>query len=254
MRGRSGGPYRMMVRVERTTPFPRDAVFAWWTDFRTDDHQHPGSPATSTRTILRRTGNEIWLQDRATRPMRVTIEAHRSDPDPAHGSVVAAVHGAGPRLPSRGDAARPERVRHFHRPPLRPRIYIAIAIESRGGFHRARRGSHRRPGGPRRDAAGSHDARAHPRPDPRVVRGRQDHADRQRLRLRLSPDDLAVRARGHGGPRSRLPRRRELGGPARHGRPREAGRDDAGGDPAAGPCGPGLHVSPDDHVNIGYVG
>src|SRR5881628_3670605 len=59
MRGRSGGPCRMMVHVERTTPFPRDAVFAWWTDFRTDDHQHPGSPATSTRTIVRRTGNAV---------------------------------------------------------------------------------------------------------------------------------------------------------------------------------------------------
>src|SRR5256712_13960267 len=66
----------MMDHVERTTPFPRDAVFAWWTDLRTDDHQHPGSPATSTRTIVRRTGKEIWLQDRATRPMRVTIEEH----------------------------------------------------------------------------------------------------------------------------------------------------------------------------------
>ncbi len=66
----------MKFRVDRKTPFPRDAVFAWWTDFRQDDHQHPGSPAASTRTVLRRTGNEIWLQDRATRPMRVTIEEH----------------------------------------------------------------------------------------------------------------------------------------------------------------------------------
>ena len=83
----------MMVHVERTTPFPRDAVFAWWTDFRTDDHQHPGSPATSTRTILRRTGNEIWLQDRATRPIRVTIDEHVIL-DPPNGYAVEARYPA----------------------------------------------------------------------------------------------------------------------------------------------------------------
>src|SRR2546427_13003437 len=65
---------RMKFRVDRKTPFPRDAVFAWWTDFREDDHQHPGSPADSTRMILGRTGNEGWLRDPATRPMRVTID------------------------------------------------------------------------------------------------------------------------------------------------------------------------------------
>src|SRR5256885_14173873 len=64
----------MKFRVDRKTPFPRDTVFAWWTDFREDDHQHPGSPADSTRMILGRTGNEVWLRDRATRPMRVTID------------------------------------------------------------------------------------------------------------------------------------------------------------------------------------
>src|SRR2546425_427652 len=85
-------------------------------------------------------------------------------------------------------------------PPLRPRLYIAITIESRGEFHRARRGSHRRPGGPRRDAPGPHDSRAHPRSNPRAVRGGQDHVDRQRLRLRVPPDDPVVRARGHGRP------------------------------------------------------
>ena len=64
----------MKFRLDRKTPFSRDAVFAWWTDFREDDHGHPGSPADSTRTILGRTGSEVWLRDRATRPMRVTIE------------------------------------------------------------------------------------------------------------------------------------------------------------------------------------
>jgi len=66
----------MKFRLDRKTPFSRDAVFAWWTDFREDDHGHPGSPADSTRTILGRTGSEVWLRDRATRPMRVTIDEH----------------------------------------------------------------------------------------------------------------------------------------------------------------------------------
>ncbi|HEY6051598.1 MAG TPA: hypothetical protein VIZ58_10140 [Thermoanaerobaculia bacterium] len=64
------------MSLVRETPFPRDAVFAWWTDFREDDHHHADSPAASTRTIVRRTGNEFWLRDRATRPIRVTIEEH----------------------------------------------------------------------------------------------------------------------------------------------------------------------------------
>src|SRR3989442_12149328 len=67
---------RMKFRVDRKTPFSRDAVFAWWTDFREADHGHPGSPADSTRTILGRTGSEVWLRDRATRPTRVTSAEH----------------------------------------------------------------------------------------------------------------------------------------------------------------------------------
>src|SRR3989475_1944132 len=89
----SSGPCRMKVHVDRKTPFPRDAVFAWWTDFREDDHQHPGAPATSTRTILRRTGNEVWLQDRATRPMPVTIQEHVIL-DPPNGYAVEARYPA----------------------------------------------------------------------------------------------------------------------------------------------------------------
>ena len=83
----------MKVRVDRKTPFRQDAVFEWWTDFREDDHQHQGSPATSTRTLLRRSGNEIWLQDRATRPMRVTIEEHVIL-DPPRGYAVEARYPA----------------------------------------------------------------------------------------------------------------------------------------------------------------
>ncbi len=66
----------MIVRLERVVPFPRDAVYAWWTDFREDDHRSRDSPANSRRAILRREGNEVWLRDRATRPVPVTIEEH----------------------------------------------------------------------------------------------------------------------------------------------------------------------------------
>jgi hypothetical protein len=76
-------------RLERLTRFPHDAVYAWWTDFREDDHVQPGSPATSVREILRRQGNEVWLQDRATRPIRVTIEEHVTL-DPPNGYAVEA--------------------------------------------------------------------------------------------------------------------------------------------------------------------
>ncbi len=64
----------MIVRIERTVPFPRDAVYAWWTDFREDDHRHSGSPSAATREVIRRRGNEVWLRDRASRPVRMTIE------------------------------------------------------------------------------------------------------------------------------------------------------------------------------------
>ena len=66
----------MIVRVERVVPFPRDAVYAWWTDFREDDHPGSASPATSTREIVRREGREIWIRDRARRPAPVTILEH----------------------------------------------------------------------------------------------------------------------------------------------------------------------------------
>lgn len=63
-------------RAERTVPFRRDAVSAWWTDFREDDHRAADAPATSTRVLLRREGREVWLRDVATRPARVTVDAH----------------------------------------------------------------------------------------------------------------------------------------------------------------------------------
>ncbi len=64
----------MIVRVERVVPFPRDAVYAWWTDFREDDHRDRQSPASSRRTVLLRNGDEVWLRDHATRPAPVTLE------------------------------------------------------------------------------------------------------------------------------------------------------------------------------------
>ena len=66
----------MIVRVERVVPFPRDAVYAWWTDFREDDHQSRQSPASSHREILRRSDNEVWLRDRARRPAPATVVEH----------------------------------------------------------------------------------------------------------------------------------------------------------------------------------
>ena len=78
----------MKLRIERVVRFPRDAVYAWWTDFREDDHRGPDSVARSDRIILRREGNEIWLRDRATRPARVTIDEHVTL-DPPNGYAVA---------------------------------------------------------------------------------------------------------------------------------------------------------------------
>ena len=88
--GRGGGGLNpMRFALDRVVPFPRDSVFAWWTDFREDDHQHPNSPARSTRRILRRSGDEIWLRDRATRPVPVTIDEHVTL-NPPNGYAVAA--------------------------------------------------------------------------------------------------------------------------------------------------------------------
>ncbi len=66
----------MIVRIERVVPFPRDAVYAWWTDFREDDHRDRHSPASSRREVLRREGNELWLRERARRPAPVTLVEH----------------------------------------------------------------------------------------------------------------------------------------------------------------------------------
>ncbi len=79
----------MRIHVERTVPFPRGAVYSWWTDFREDDHGSLGSPARSRREILRRSNDEVVLRDRATRPARVTIEAHVTL-DPPDGNTVEA--------------------------------------------------------------------------------------------------------------------------------------------------------------------
>src|SRR5256886_12893967 len=85
-------------------------------------------------------------------------------------------------------------------PPLRLRLYTAIVIESWGGFHRPRRRAGHGLGRPR--APGDHTARAHDLrpdlgPDPRTLRRGQGHPDRQRLRLRVPPDDPPRGPRGH---------------------------------------------------------
>ena len=103
--GRGGrGLNRMRLALDRVVPFPRDSVFAWWSDFREDDHQHPSSPARSTRLILRRSGNEIWLRDRATRPAPVTIEEHVTLDPPNGYSVAARYPGADVRYAYRFSA------------------------------------------------------------------------------------------------------------------------------------------------------
>ncbi len=79
----------MIVRLERVAPFPRDAVYAWWTDFRPDDHPGRPSPATASREILRRQGTEVWLRDRASRPVPVTVHEHVVL-DPPNGYAVEA--------------------------------------------------------------------------------------------------------------------------------------------------------------------
>lgn len=84
----------MIVRVERVVPFPRDAVYAWWTDFRLDDHPRRPSPATSSREILRREGNEVWLRDHATRPAPITLDEHVTLDPPAGYAVEARYPGA----------------------------------------------------------------------------------------------------------------------------------------------------------------
>jgi hypothetical protein len=79
----------MNLRLERVVPFPRDAVYAWWTDFREDDHRSRGSPASSRRDIVRREGNEVWLRDHARRPAPVTLTEHVVL-DPPNGYAVEA--------------------------------------------------------------------------------------------------------------------------------------------------------------------
>ncbi len=83
----------MRLTLERTVPFPRDDVYAWWTDFREDDHPGRPSPATSRRTVVGREGREIWLQERATRPAYLTLREHVTL-DPPNGYTVSAHYPA----------------------------------------------------------------------------------------------------------------------------------------------------------------
>ncbi len=84
----------MNLRLERIVPFPRDAVYAWWTDFREDDQGRRGAPAASRREIVRREGNELWLRERARRPAPVTVDEHILLDPPDGYMVVARYPGA----------------------------------------------------------------------------------------------------------------------------------------------------------------
>ncbi len=94
----------MIVRVERTVPFPRDAVYAWWTDFREDDHGSRGGPASGLREIIRHAGHEVWLRDRARRPARVTVDEHVVLDPPGGYAVEARYPAADVRYEYRFDA------------------------------------------------------------------------------------------------------------------------------------------------------
>ncbi len=95
----------MIVRIERVVPFPRDAVYAWWTDFREDDHRSRDSPASSRREILRRDGDELWLRERARRPAPVTVLEHVTLEPPRGYAVDARYPGVDARYEYRFEAA-----------------------------------------------------------------------------------------------------------------------------------------------------
>ncbi len=93
----------MRLTLDREVPFLRESVFNWWTDFREDDHRHPESPPRSTRLIIRRNENEIWLRDRATRPAPMTIDEHVTLDPPNGYAVEARYPGADVRYAYRFD-------------------------------------------------------------------------------------------------------------------------------------------------------
>ena len=94
----------MIFRAERNLPNATDLVYGWWTDFREDDHHHPGSPVRSRREILRREGREVWLRDKARRPARVTVDAHVTLDPPKGYSVESRYPGADVRYAYRFDS------------------------------------------------------------------------------------------------------------------------------------------------------
>jgi hypothetical protein len=94
----------MKFRIERDVPFSRDDVYGWWTDFRQDDHVPQDSPAQSHREVLRTTGNELWMRDHATKPLRVTIEEHVTLEPPNGYRVEAGYPAADVRYAYRFDA------------------------------------------------------------------------------------------------------------------------------------------------------
>ncbi len=110
----------MIVRLERTVPFARDAVYAWWTDFRPDDHPGRPAPARAVREILRQEAHEVWLRDHASRPAPVTIEEHVLLTPPGGYVVEARYPGADVRYEYRFEPA-PEGTRLLLEAAVRPR-------------------------------------------------------------------------------------------------------------------------------------
>lgn len=111
----------MRLRLERRTSIPRDSAYAWWTDFREDDHGSSGSPAKSVRDIVQRSDNEVWLRDRAVRPVHVTIGEHVTL-DPPNGYAVDA------RYPG-ADVAYAYRFESAERDT---RIVLEVSVRPRG--------------------------------------------------------------------------------------------------------------------------
>lgn len=123
----------MIVRVERTVPFPRDAVYAWWTDFREDDHRSRHAPASSRREILRREGNELWLRDRARRPAPVTLEEYVALDPPNGYTVTVRYPGADVRYAYRFETAA-EGTRVSLEADIRPRHVGHLLLPFFRGF------------------------------------------------------------------------------------------------------------------------
>lgn len=107
-------------------PFPREAVYRWWTDFREGDHLTPGSPRKAIRQVRRRERNQIWLRDRAV-CLPFSIEARVTLRPPEGYDVDAQYPGADVRYGYRFEpAGRGTRI--AFRADIRPRRLGRIVV------------------------------------------------------------------------------------------------------------------------------